>query len=320
MLYDSAQKYSSVFSKESSPKSRDGFSEYGKFCSVQGIMKEVIELEDIKSIDDSMWSSPKKSSKYSSVFSKESSPKSRDGFSEYGKFCSVQGIMKEWIYAPPPMPEGSYALPVTIIKYSCDSLATHSHTRKLSWVLSPDSNFTQRWTPRDKVMGTYCPMCSDYAGRNADALALYFGEDPARCPFDHGSVFYSFPGTVLMIKLMEVVTSKSSELVNILQNYTTNQKNIVIGVEEMGDTFFINPLYEQTRMEEGIDMEFLKNDTSGTLPKEDNELTLDLFSRGSLSTPRVYGYGRQDVLVEENNQGYLGSDMAHILLGIDQLP
>ena len=23
-------------------------------------------------------------------------------------------------------------------------------------------------------------------GRNADALALYFGEDPARCPFEQG--------------------------------------------------------------------------------------------------------------------------------------
>lgn len=24
-------------------------------------------------------------------------------------------------------------------------------------------------------------------GRNADALALYFGEDPARCPFEQGN-------------------------------------------------------------------------------------------------------------------------------------
>jgi len=27
-------------------------------------------------------------------------------------------------------------------------------------------------------------MCGQ--GRNADALALYFGEDPARCPFEQG--------------------------------------------------------------------------------------------------------------------------------------
>jgi len=27
-----------------------------------------------------------------------------------------------------------------------------------------------------------------YQGRNADALALYFGEDPARCPFEQGKV------------------------------------------------------------------------------------------------------------------------------------
>lgn len=26
----------------------------------------------------------------------------------------------------------------------------------------------------------------DFQGRNADALALYFGEDPARCPFEQG--------------------------------------------------------------------------------------------------------------------------------------
>ncbi|OQU75619.1 hypothetical protein SORBI_3K040800 [Sorghum bicolor] len=25
-------------------------------------------------------------------------------------------------------------------------------------------------------------------GRNADALALYFGEDPARCPFEQGDL------------------------------------------------------------------------------------------------------------------------------------
>lgn len=25
-------------------------------------------------------------------------------------------------------------------------------------------------------------------GRNADALALYFGEDPARCPFEQGKL------------------------------------------------------------------------------------------------------------------------------------
>ena len=25
-------------------------------------------------------------------------------------------------------------------------------------------------------------------GRNADALALYFGEDPARCPFEQGTL------------------------------------------------------------------------------------------------------------------------------------
>jgi hypothetical protein len=25
-------------------------------------------------------------------------------------------------------------------------------------------------------------------GRNADALALYFGEDPARCPFEQGAL------------------------------------------------------------------------------------------------------------------------------------
>lgn len=25
-----------------------------------------------------------------------------------------------------------------------------------------------------------------WQGRNADALALYFGEDPARCPFEQG--------------------------------------------------------------------------------------------------------------------------------------
>lgn len=26
-------------------------------------------------------------------------------------------------------------------------------------------------------------------GRNADALALYFGEDPARCPFEQGNIW-----------------------------------------------------------------------------------------------------------------------------------
>lgn len=35
-------------------------------------------------------------------------------------------------------------------------------------------------------------MCSSLLflgqGRNADALALYFGEDPARCPFEQGNM------------------------------------------------------------------------------------------------------------------------------------
>lgn len=29
-------------------------------------------------------------------------------------------------------------------------------------------------------------------GRNADALALYFGEDPARCPFEQGETCIVF--------------------------------------------------------------------------------------------------------------------------------
>ena len=35
---------------------------------------------------------------------------------------------------------------------------------------------------------TYC-LISEFGfvqGRNADVLALYFGEDPARCPFEQG--------------------------------------------------------------------------------------------------------------------------------------
>lgn len=36
---------------------------------------------------------------------------------------------------------------------------------------------------------SYCLNISEFGfvqGRNADALALYFGEDPARCPFEQG--------------------------------------------------------------------------------------------------------------------------------------
>lgn len=29
-----------------------------------------------------------------------------------------------------------------------------------------------------------------FQGRNADALAHYFGEDPARCPFEQGTFQY----------------------------------------------------------------------------------------------------------------------------------
>ncbi|KAK4380310.1 hypothetical protein RND71_002172 [Anisodus tanguticus] len=82
----------------------------------------------------------------------------------------------------------------------------------------------------------------------------------------------------------------------------------------MGGTLFVNPLYEPNRIKEDADMKFPKNNTSGTLPKEDNELTLDLFSRGSLSTNQAYGCGRQDVLEEEDDQGYLSFDMACVLL------
>uniref|UniRef100_A0A452XWF0 FH2 domain-containing protein n=1 Tax=Aegilops tauschii subsp. strangulata TaxID=200361 RepID=A0A452XWF0_AEGTS len=40
-------------------------------------------------------------------------------------------------------------------------------------------------------------------GRNADALALYFGEDPARCPFEQGeaSMIFEFPVALLEISL-----------------------------------------------------------------------------------------------------------------------
>lgn len=37
-----------------------------------------------------------------------------------------------------------------------------------------------------KEKHTYTFQCGCLQGRNADALALYFGEDPARCPFEQG--------------------------------------------------------------------------------------------------------------------------------------
>ena len=33
-----------------------------------------------------------------------------------------------------------------------------------------------------------------FQGRNADALAMYFGEDPAKCPFEQGTDFVLFLG------------------------------------------------------------------------------------------------------------------------------
>lgn len=36
------------------------------------------------------------------------------------------------------------------------------------------------------LMPNKCESCI-LQGRNADALALYFGEDPARCPFEQGN-------------------------------------------------------------------------------------------------------------------------------------
>lgn len=38
-----------------------------------------------------------------------------------------------------------------------------------------------------------------FQGRNADALALYFGEDPSRCPFEQG--IFSRELLVLFIEL-----------------------------------------------------------------------------------------------------------------------
>ena len=38
-----------------------------------------------------------------------------------------------------------------------------------------------------------------FQGRNADALALYFGEDPARCPFEQGICYYP-PGYIVPIE------------------------------------------------------------------------------------------------------------------------
>lgn len=34
----------------------------------------------------------------------------------------------------------------------------------------------------------FCMFIVGGQGRNADALALYFGEDPARCPFEQGNI------------------------------------------------------------------------------------------------------------------------------------
>ncbi|KAK4372611.1 hypothetical protein RND71_007995 [Anisodus tanguticus] len=54
--------------------------------------------------------------------------------------------------------------------------------------------------------------------------------------------------------------------------------------EDMGSAFFANPLYEQTMVEEGVDMEFPKDNISEVLSRGGNELILDLFLRGLLST------------------------------------
>jgi len=49
----------------------------------------------------------------------------------------------------------------------------------------------------------------DAQGRNADALALYFNEDPAKCPFEQGRIVQNISSphwpSVNKIELMKVV-------------------------------------------------------------------------------------------------------------------
>lgn len=42
---------------------------------------------------------------------------------------------------------------------------------------------------------------TNWQGRNADALALYFNEDPARCPFEQGKLVMQF----LMQLLLQIL-------------------------------------------------------------------------------------------------------------------
>lgn len=64
----------------------------------------------------------------------------------------------------------------------------------LSWSWSPFIGFTIFWRGRSSMI--YLELLKPYKGytllslylqgRNVDALILYFGEDPARCPFEQG--------------------------------------------------------------------------------------------------------------------------------------
>lgn len=53
-------------------------------------------------------------------------------------------------------------------------------------------------------------------GRNADALALYFGEDPARCPFEQGIPVSFF---LFLVSYIEMIQWDASAVVSTLLNF-----------------------------------------------------------------------------------------------------